>query len=286
MDELTIDIGSTQAPLPDLYDSLKSPDRTKSWKGSRLRRSKTYSGSPNNRVGNENAPVIANKLAQEEKPVPLSPVNQRKWNKTKMKRRSTITAKDKLNKSDRRDSRVITSDCFSGSTTKVEVRHSSDISPNAVIHRYSCHCKQYLDESSGIMYRLQEHQSFDSNLLCTIGEKCSGDKQVLTPLDILNTSLMDEAHILHSSTPVATYAENTRAEHITDTNEFNFDFYTLDDTIIELQDIQTDLNTSIVNDVWSDSYYLGCCNQKSIDKLKIPTTILESMASQGKILYI
>ena len=296
-DKLSIDIiDDSQDPIPDLhsqYDNLKSPDRTKTWKGSRLRRTKTYSGSPNNRLGNENTQAMANKVIDPDKPIPLSPVNQRKgkWNKTNMKRRSTITARDKLNKSfnDRSDSRLIRSDCFALSTTKVEVRHSSDISKNAVMHRYSCQCKQYLDESKGIIYKLQEHQSFDSNLLGEADDKrCTDKEKPLTPLDILNTSILEEdANQIRSSTPInsderiQTFAENTRAETIAEVSEFNFDFQMLDDTILELQTIQGELRESQVREVWSDSYGKSCCDQKSIDRRRIPSTIRDSMSETG-----
>ncbi|KAL5248015.1 hypothetical protein ACHWQZ_G017252 [Mnemiopsis leidyi] len=286
-EKLSIDIiEDSQDPLPDY---LKSPDRTKSWKGSRLRRTKTYSGSPNNRLGNENTQAMANKIIDAEKPIPLSPVNQRKgkWNKTNMKRRSTITARDKVNKSfnDRNDSGLIGSDCFALSTTKVEVRHSSDISKNAVMHRYSCQCKQYLDESKGIIYKLQEHQSFDSNLFEEHDAKlCSEKEKPLTPLDILNTSILEEdVSQIRSSTPlnsderIQTYAENTRAETITEVSEFNFDFQLLDDTILELQTIQGQLRESRIRELWSDCDERSCRDQKSIDRRRIPSTIRDSM---------
>lgn len=318
-DKLSIDIhDDSQDPLPDLYDNLKSPDRTKTWKGSRLRRTKTYSGSPNNRLGNENTQAMANKVIEADKgPIPLSPVNQRKgkWNKTNMKRRSTITARDKMNKSynDRSDPRLINSDCFALSTKKVEVRHSSDISKNAVMHRYSCQCKQYLDEAKEIIYKLQEHQSYDSNILGEQEENlCSGRDNTLTPLGILNTSILEEdCNQIKASTPlttderIQTYAENTKAEKITDVTEFNFDFQMLDDTILELQTIQgelresnkvnemwSDSNDTIlelqniqgelrefkVKEMWSDSLDKGCCDQKSIDRRRIPSTIRDSMS--------
>lgn len=291
-DPLNIELlDETQDPLPDIYENLKSPDRTKTWKGSRLRRAKTYSGSPNNRMGNENfnenAQSVVNKIVDPDKPIPLSPVNQRKgkWNKTNMKRRSTITARDKLNKSynDRSDPRVIRSDCFALSTTKVEVRNSSDISKNAVMHRYSCQCKQYLDEATGIIYKLQEHQSFDSNIIGEQDERVPERGNV----SILNSSIVEEEQSqIRSSTPITdehiqTFAENTKAEDVTGATEFNFDFQSLDDTILELQTMQGQIRDVKFNsDIFSESR-ISCCEQSSIDRCRIPSTILDPMTGTG-----
>jgi len=293
-ENLKIDIVDLQAdsiddPLQDLYDNLKSPDRSKSWKGSRLRRSKTYSGSPSNKVGNENVPAVANKGS--DAPVaPLSPVNQKKWNKTNMKRRSS-NAQQRLHKSldsERRQSSVITSDCSALSTHKIEVRHSSDISNNAVMHKYSCTCKQYLDESTGIIYKLQVHQSFDSNVIEDQDNVRCKEHHVLSPLDILNTSIMEEdTQQIHSSTPIIhgniqTFAENTKAENIA-VSEFNFDFQMLDDTVIELKTLQSDIRDAVVRETWSETDRVSCCNQKNVDKRKISSSILESMSDSGSL---
>lgn len=286
-ENLRIDIDSLDDLAADtaeeLYDSLKSPNRSKTWKGSKLRRARTHSGSPTNKLAtNENIQAIANKptMEQDDKAAPLSPVTTRKgkWNKTNMKRRSTVTNHvQKSYNPGRKNSMVIGNKCISLSTMKVEVRHSSDISNNAVMHRYACPCKQYLDEETGIIYKLQEHLDYDSNIIGDFDNCNKIPKEVHTPLDILNTSIMEEEPQQISS-PL-TFAQNAKVENnVTGQGEFNFDFQNLDDTILELQALQGNLKERNVNEVWADSSNSSCCNQKCVDKRRISAPILQSLS--------
>ena len=288
-EQLSLDLidETTQDPLPELYDNLKSPDRTKSWKNSKLRR-KTHSGSPNEIAGNENA--FGNRADMiSEKPVPLSPVNQRKWKKSEMKRRSTVTArKVKLNNSVNEKSSLclIGLDCFAISSTKVEVRHSSDISEKALRHKFTCSCMQYLDESTGIVYKLQDHESFDRNIL---RENCR-TRDYSIDHHIINPPIKEEDPLKMGRTSpppisddrIQTFAENTKAENIAEVFDFNTDFKLLDDTVVELQAIQGDLREVNLREVWSDSHNGSCCDQKSVEKRRIPISVLESMSGSGE----
>lgn len=288
-EQLSLDIidEATQDSLPDLYDNLKSPDRTKSWKNSKLRR-KTHSGSPNDRAVHESiAGNIAGNIA--DKAVPLSPVNQRKWKKSEMKRRSTVTArKVKLNDSinDKSSLGIIGLDCFAISCTKVEVRNSSDISDKALRHKFTCSCMQYLDESTGIVYKLQDHGSFDSSIL---RENCreyssKGNQMIGSPIK-------EECGPQFGSTSppppplsddrIQTFAENTKAENIAEVFEFNSNYKQLEDTVMELQAIQGDLREAKLREVWSESPDDSCCDQKSMEKRRIPASVLESMSGSG-----
>jgi len=166
----------------DISINLKSPDRSHNWKASRLQRSKTYSGSPSNRIYDyeniENDAVKSND--KKDAPRPLSPVNQRKWGKTNMKRRSsnarlTKTTTDKFRTPlESNVCQSVTGDsCETTSTMKIEVRRATDISDQALLHRYCCPCKQYFDSFTNVIYKLQEHEDiFDSNKLsyCNVQE--------------------------------------------------------------------------------------------------------------------
>ena len=175
-ESLTIDLHKTTCTDPtddtlmDLCTNLKSPDRRKSWKTQRLQRSKTYSGSPNMRLSTpENVQLISNKSDPGLPPVPLSPVNQKKWNKTNMKRRSSNATQ--------RLSRSTIEDC-SGSALKVEVRNSSEISERAVTHRFTCSCKQYFDNIAGIVYKLQQYETIkDLSPATTLSAITTGDSE-------------------------------------------------------------------------------------------------------------
>lgn len=150
----------------DLDIGIKSPDRSHNWKASRLQRSKTYSGSPSNKIYDyeniENDAVKSNDKL--DAPRPLSPVNQRKWGKTNMKRRSstarmtkTTTDKFRTPQSNAVCKSVTGDSCESSSTMKVEVQRATDISDQALLHRYCCPCKQYFDSFTNVMYKLQQH---------------------------------------------------------------------------------------------------------------------------------
>ena len=260
-DTLHIDVSELGDVSDDIYN-LKSPDRSKTWKASRLKRSKTYSGSPSNKIG-----IMSTEKSSDgstDKVAPLSPVNQRKWNKTNMKRRSS-NARLTKSFSDKQNTHILGMEhCLSLSTLKVSVKMASEISKNAIGHRYSCQCKQYLDTCTGILYSLDANNDYDSNIIEETSE------------DVKRENLNRE-----SAPSVQTHAENTKAEIITSNlpAEFNFNFQHLDDNIAELLKL-----INIKPFSYDGVYSKDCCYLDSVQEGIVSSAILKSMKESGKSL--